>query len=158
MDQETDNVYFQSGNNDTGDRLLSLLRWFRKCILRDRELQDHLIHNPTTGKTLILQLYHVVLSYNKAGLLQNTEGRGISSYELVNEVNVICLVLFAAVQRILKQNTERPTSSQPAIFQLVSQEPYSNIISEGLEKVILPLLPNPCGEMEQDSCLTKQGG
>ena len=158
VNQVTDHVYFQSGNNDTGDHLLSLLRWFRKCILRDRELQDHLIHNPTTGKTLILQLYHVVLSHNKAGLLQNTEGRRISSYELINEVNVICLVLFAAVQRILKQNTGIPTSSQPAIFQLVSQERYSNIISEGLEKVILPLLPDPRGEMEQGSCLPKQGG
>ena len=157
MDQETDNAHFHSGNNDTGDRLLSLLRWFRKCILRDRELQDDLIHNPTTGKILILQLNQVVLSHNNAGLLQNTEGRGISSYELVNEVNVICLVLFTAVQRILKQNRERPTSSQPAIFQLVSQEPYSNIVSEGLEKVILPLLPNPCGGMEQGSCLTEQG-
>ena len=158
MDQETDNVYFQSGNNDTGDRLLSLLLWFRKCILRDREFQDHLIHNPTTGKTLILQLYHVVLSHNKAGLLQNTEGRGISSYELVNEVNLVCLVLFTAVKRLLKQNTKRPTSLQPAIFQLVSQEPYSSIISEGLEKVILPLLPDPRGEMEQASCLPVQGG
>ncbi|KAM7446686.1 nucleolar pre-ribosomal-associated protein 1 [Porites harrisoni] len=156
INQETDNVYFQSDNNDTEHHLLSLLRWFRKCVLRDRELQDHLIHNPTTGKTLILQLYHVVLSHNKADLLQNTEGRRISSYELINEVNVICLVLFAAVQRILKQNRERPTSSQPAIFQLVSQEPYSNIISEGLEKVILPLLPDPRGEMEQGSCLPKQ--
>ena len=158
IDQETENVCFQSDNNDTEHRLLSLLRWFRKCILRDRELQDNLTHNPTTGKTLILQLYLVVLSHNKAGLLQNTEGRRISSYELINEVNVICLVLFAAVQRILKQNTERPTSSQPAIFQLVSQEPYSNIISEGLEKVILPLLPDPRGEMEQGSCLPEQGG
>ena len=158
VNQVTDHVYFQSGNNDTGDHLLSLLRWFRKCILRHGDFQDHLIHNPTTGKTLILQLYHVVLSHNKGDLLQNTEGRGISSYELVNEVNVICLVLFAAVQRILKQNRERPTSSQPAIFQLVSQEPYSNIISEGLEKVILPLLPDPRGEMEQGSCLPKQGG
>ena len=111
VDQVTGYVYFQSGNNDTGDRLLSLLRWFRKCILRDRELQDNLIHNDTTGKTLILRLYHVVLSHKKAGLLQNTEGRRISSYELVNEVNVICLVLFTAVQRILKQNRERPTSS-----------------------------------------------
>ena len=158
VNQVTDHVYFQSGNNDTGDHLLSLLRWFRKCILRDRELQNHLIHNPTTGKTLILQLYHVVLTHNKGDLLQNTEGRGISSYELINEVNVICLILFAAVQRILKQNRERPTSSQPAIFQLVSQEPYSKIISEGLEKVILPLLPDPRGEMEQGSCLPKQGG
>ena len=158
VNQVTDHVYFQNCNNDTGDRLLSLLRWFRKCILRDRELQDDLIHNPTTGKTLILQLYHVVLSHNKAGLLQNAEGRGISSYELVNEVNVICFVLFTAVQRILKQNRERPTSSQPAIFQLVSQEPYSNIISEGLEKVILPLLPDPRGEMEQGSVLPEQGG
>lgn len=158
IDQETNNVCFQSGNNDTEHRLLSLLRWFRKCVLRDRELQDHLIHNPTTGKTLILQLYHVVLSHNKAGLLQNAEGRRIFSYELINEVNVICLVLFAAVQRILKQKTERLTSSQPAIFQLVSQEPYSNIINEGLEKVILRLLPDPRGEMEQGSCLPKQGG
>lgn len=158
IDQETDNVCFQSGNNDTEHRLLSLLRWFRKCVLRDRELQDHLIHNLTTGKTLILQLYHVVLSHNKVGLLQNAEGRRIFSYELINEVNVICLVLFAAVQRILKQKTERPTSSQPAIFQLVSQEPYSNIISEGLEKVILRLLPDPRGEMEQGNCLPEQGG
>ena len=63
---------------------------------------------------------------------------------------MICLVLFAAVQRI-KQESDNLTSPQPVTCQLISQEPYVKIITEGLEKVILPLFPDPYRDLEEES-------
>ena len=59
---------------------------------------------------------------------------------------MICLVLLAAVQRVKLQSKEE-SSPQPTVFQLISKEPYNNIIKE-LKEVIFPLFPDPCSDLE----------
>lgn len=127
----------------------SLLRWFKKCLVEDLTLQDLLVTEKSEVK-LVLQLFRVVpLSNTKSsvqiGDLRRDDPKS-SLLTLMEELNIICLVLLAAVQRVKLQGKEE-SSPQPTVFQLVFKEPYNNIIKE-LKEVIFPLLPDPCSDLE----------
>ena len=142
--------------------LLSLLRWFRKCLVKDRALQDHLVtESPASELKLLLQLYQVSLRSNMATdshSLQHIElkTRVHKNYRLaiIRELNMMCLVLVAAAQRVKRQGDEEGSLQETAPC-LISQKPYVEVISKGLETVILPLLPNPSTDMEEESCQGK---
>lgn len=123
----------------------SLLRWFIKCLVKDLALQDLLVTEKSEVK-LILQLFKVVPESSvQIGDLRGDVLKG-SRLTVMKELNVICLVLLAAVQRVNLQGKEE-SSPQPAVFQLVSKEPYNKIIAKGLECVVFPLLPDPCCDL-----------
>ena len=133
--------------------LLSLLRWFRKCLVRNRTLQNHLVtESPTVEIKVILQIYQAGLASAKTGLLEHWGHRGSQinvRFSVIRELNIICLILFAALQRS-KHGNGLPLP-QPAVCQLISQEPYAALITKGLQEVLLPLLPNPSSEFEDVS-------
>lgn len=127
----------------------SLLRWFKKCLVEDLTLQDLLVTEKSEVK-LILQLFRVVPPTNtkssvQIGDLRRNDPKS-SLLTVMKELNMICLVLLAAVQRVKLQGKEE-SSPQPTVFQLVSKEPYNNII-KGLKEVIFPLLADPCSNLE----------
>ena len=135
----------------------SLLRWFRKCLVKDRALQDLLVtENPASEVKLLLQLYQLGPPKNTIGLVRDGDlCRDVQkSFRLtvIREVNMICLVLLAAVQRAKREGNFKEGVLQPAVYQLISTEPYVEIITKGLEVVIFPLLPDPCRDLEESSC------
>ena len=140
----------QSNEIQTPVPLLSLLRWFRKCLVRNRTLQDRLVtESPAQEIKAILRLYQFGLSRARTALLKHREDRGSQMkfrFAVLRELNMICLVLFAAVRRIQQETLSSP---QTGVFQLISQEPYADCITNGLEKVILPLLSDPSRNLEE---------
>ena len=140
--------------------LLAFLRWFRRCLVEDRALQDRLLTESSSLEVkLLLQLYQFSMSNKATGSLQHTEDdKRIAncSFAVTRELNMICLVLLAAAQRV-KREGDTKGSLQPAVCQLVFQEPYVDVITKGLEEVVLPLLPDPCRDFKEESCLQDQG-
>lgn len=140
--------------------LLALLRWFKKCLVKDRALQDHLVtESPASEVKRLLQLYHFSLSNKATGSQQHTaHDKRVenSRFAVTRELNIICLVLLAAAQRV-KREGEGKGSLQPAVCWLISKEPYVEVIAKGLEKVIFPLLPDPCSDLKEESCYQDQG-
>lgn len=150
-DYKIGNSCLLSDESQTPVRQLSLLRWFRKCLVRDRTLQDRIVReSPASEVKVVLQLYQAGLLSDRTDLLERGGSQKNPRFAVVTELNMICLVLFAAVQRI-KRESDRQTSSPLVVCQLVSQEPYAKFISEGLEKVILPLLPDPASDVDEKS-------
>ena len=145
------NYCLQSSESRTPVSLLSLLRWFRKCLVRNRALQDRLVTgSPAIVVKAILRLYQFGLSSARTAL-KHREDRGSRMkfrFAVIRELNMICLVLFAAVRRI-QQGSDSITSPQTGVFQLISQEPYADYITNGVEKVILPLLSDPSRNLEE---------
>lgn len=141
-------------------RLLAFLRWFRKCLVEDRALQDRLVTESSSFEVnLLLQLHQLSLSNKATGLSQHSEyDKCIAncSFVVTRELNMICLVLLAAAQRVNREDDTKG-SLQPAVCQLIFQEPYVDVITKGLEKVVLPLLPDPCRDFKEESCLQDQG-
>lgn len=146
------NYRLQSNEIQTPVPLLSLLRWFRKCLVRNRALQDRLvIESPALEIKAILRLYQFGLSSARTTLLNHREDGGSRiklRFAVIRELNMICLVLFVAVRRI-QQESDTLSSPQTGVFQLISQEPYAVCITNGLEKVILPLLSDPSRNLEE---------
>ena len=146
------NYRLQSTESQTPVPLLSLLRWFRKCLVRNRALQDRLVtESPALEIKAILRLYQVGLSSERTALLKHSEDRGFRTkfcFAVIRELNMICLVLFAAVRRI-QQESDRLSSHRTGVFQLISQEPYADCITNGLEKGILPMFSDPSKDLEE---------
>ena len=141
------------GEGQTPICLISLLRWFRKCLVKDRALQDLLVtENPVSEVKLLVQLYRLCPPRNTIGLVRDGDlCRDVQkSFRLtvMREVNMICLGLLAAVQRAKREGNFKGVL-QPAVYQLISTEPYVEIITKGLEAVVLPLLPDPCRDLEE---------
>ncbi|XP_068755165.1 nucleolar pre-ribosomal-associated protein 1-like isoform X2 [Montipora capricornis] len=143
----------RSSNHEgrTPVHLLSLLRWFRNCLVRSRTLQVRLASdNSARDLKVMLQLYQTGLSGGK------TSSRHVgvrasqinSSLAATREINMICLVLLAAVQRLKRLNDAR----ESVVCQLISREPYAECITRGLEKVVFPLLPDPRNDFKEESC------
>ena len=156
-----------SGESQTSVCLLALLRWVRKCLVKDRALQKRLVtESPASEVKLLLRLYQISPSNEASGSLQHSgHGKRVetSCFAVLRELNIICLVLLAAAQRVLREGDDNG-SLQPAVCQLISKEPYVEVITIGLEKVILPLLPDPCRDVKEsyqeqgkyNLCLEKQ--
>ena len=142
----------QSNEIQTSVPFLSILRWFRKCLVRNCALQDRLVTESSALEIkVILRLYQFGLSSERTALLKHKEDRGSRMkfrFAVLRELNMICLVLFAAVRRIQRES-DTLTSPQTGVFQLISQEPYADCITNGLEKVILPLLSDPSRNLEE---------
>lgn len=153
MDDTLGNCCLRGDESQIPIPLLSLLRWFRKCLVRNRSLQNRLVtESPTVEIKVILQIYQTGLASGKTGLLEHWGHRASQinvRFSVIRELNMICLILFAAVQRTKHDN--RLALPQPAICQLMSQEPYAALITKGLQDVLLPLLPNPSSEFEGGS-------
>ena len=147
-----------SGRNQTPVSLVTLLSWFRKCLVQDRTLQDRLVtENPTSEVKLLVQLYQTGPSNNATAVLHEEHFKRVknSHCAVTKELNMICLVLLAAVQRGKRKGIEE--GLQPAVCRLISQEPYGDVITKGLEAVILPLLPNPCKDLEEENYRKDEG-
>lgn len=153
MDDTLGNCCLRGDEGQIPIPFLSLLRWFRKCLVRNRSLQNRLVtESPTVEIKVILQIYQTGLASGKTGLLEHWGHRASQinvRFSVIRELNMICLILFAAVQRT--KHDHRLALSQPAICQLMSQEPYAALITKGLQDVLLPLLPNPSSECEGGS-------
>ena len=148
-----------SSGNQTPVCLFTLLSWFRKCLVQDRGLQDRLVtENPTSEIKLLVQLYQTGPSNSATAALHVEHFKRVENSRLAiaRELNVICLVLLAAVQRD-KRKGIKEVSLQPAVYNLISREPYGDIITKGLETVILPVLPDPCRDLEKKSCHQDEG-
>ncbi len=149
-----------SSESQTPVCLLALLRWFKKCLVKDLALQDQLVTESSSSEVkLLLQLHQVGPSNMATGSLQHTEhDKRVENcyFAITRELNIICLVLLAAAQRVKREGDEKG-SLQPAVCQLISKEPYVEVITKGLEKVILPLLPDPCRHLKEESCYQDQG-
>ena len=143
-----------SSRNQTPVRLIALLTWFRVCLVQDRALQDRLVTgNHASEVKRLVQLYQTGPSNNATAILQHVEYyKRVENSRLAvtRELNMICLVLLAAAQRFKRKSIEEGLL-QPAVYQLISQEPYGDVITKGLETVILPLLPDPCKDLEEES-------
>ena len=151
-DRKFGNFCILNNESQTPVRLLSLVRWFRKCLVWNRPLQDRLVTaSPASEVRLILQLYQASSSSDNVGL---REHKGLiyrnARFAVLKELNMICLVLFAAVQRF-KQESDKLTSRHTVVCHLILQQPYAEFISDGLQKVILPLLPDPGRDLEESS-------
>ena len=148
-----------SRGNQTPVCLFTLLSWFRKCLVQDRGLQDRLVtENPTSEIKLLVQLYQTGPSNSATAVLhvEHFKRAENSRLAIAMELNVICLVLLAAVQRD-KRKGIKEVSLQPAVYNLISREPYGDIITKGLETVILPVLPDPCKDLEEKGCHQDEG-
>jgi len=139
--------------------LVKLLCWFRKCLVQDRALQDRLVTENTASEIrLLVQLYQTDPSNNPTAVLHVEHFKGVenSRCAVTRELNMICLVLLAAAQRG-KRNGIEEGLLLPAVCYLISQEPYSDVITKGLEAVILPLLPDPCKDSQEESYRKNEG-
>ena len=148
-----------SSANQTPVCLVTLLSWFRKCLVQDRTLQDRLLTgNPTSEIKLLVQLYQTGPSNNATAVLHAEHFKSVESSRLAvaRELNLICLVLLAAVQRD-KRTGIRECLLQPAVCYLSSQGPYDDIITKALETVILPVLPDPCKDLEEETYHQEEG-
>ena len=148
-----------SSGNQTPVCLLTLLRFFRKCLVQDRELQDRLVtENPTSEIKLLVQHYQTGPSNSATAVLQMEHFKHIENSHLAvaRELNMICLVLLAAVQRDKRKGIKKGLL-QPAVCFLISQQPYGDIITKGLETVILPVLRDPCKDLEEESYHQDEG-
>ena len=139
--------------NQTPVCLLAILSWFRKCLVQDHVLQDRLVtENPTSEIKLLVQLYQTGPSDNLTAVLHHVEHyKRVENSRLAvtRELNMVCLVLLAAAQRSKRKGIEEGFH-RPAVCQLICQEPYGDVLTKGLETVILPLLPNPCTEIKEE--------
>lgn len=146
--------------NQTPVCLFAILSWFRKCLVQDHVFQDRLVtENPTSEIKLLVQLYQTGPSDNLSSILQHVEHykrRENSRFAVTRELNTICLVLLAAAQRSKRKGIDEGVH-QPAVRQLISQEPYGDVVTKGLETVILPLLPSPCRDVEEESYHQDEG-
>ena len=149
-----------NSGNQTPVCLLALLRWFRKCLVQDRALQDCLVTESHASEVKrLLQLYQTGPSNKANATLQHMEHyKRVENSRLAvtRELNMICLVLFAAAQHGKRKGIEEGLL-QSAVYQLISQKPYGDIITKGLETVILPLLPDPCRDLEEESYHRDEG-
>ena len=146
-----------SSANQTPVCLLTLLSWFRKCLVQDRALQDRLVtENPTSELKLLVQLYRTGPSNNATAVLHVEHFKRVENSRLAvaRELNLICLVLLVAVQRDKRKGIKEGLL-QPAV--LISQGPYDDIITKALETVILPVLPDPGKDLEQESYHQDEG-
>ena len=149
-----------SSTNQTPICLFALLSWYRKCLVQDCALQDRLVtENPASEVNLLVQLYQIVPSSNETAALQHVEHykrAENSRLAVTRELNMICLVLLAAAQRFKRKGFEEGLL-QPAVCQIICQEPYGDVITKGLETAILPLLPNPCRDLGVESYHQDEG-
>ena len=148
-----------SSSNQTPVCLISLLSWFRICLVQDRALQDRLVTGKRASEVKrLVQLYQSRAalpgpSNNATAILQHAEYyKRVENSRLAvtRELNMICLVLLVAAQRSRRKDIEEGLL-QPAVYQLISQEPYNDVISKGLETVIFPLLRDPSQDLEEES-------
>lgn len=149
-----------NSGNQTPVCVLALLRWFRKCLVQDRALQDRLVTEGHASEVkLLMQLYQAGPSNKATTTLQHVEHyKRVENSRLAvtRELSMICLVLLAAAQRGKRKDIEEGLL-QPAVCQLISQEAYGEVITKGLETVILPLLPDPCRDWEEESYRQDEG-
>ena len=148
-----------SSRNQTPLCLVTVLSWFRKCLLHDRELQDRLVtENPTSELKLLVQLYRTGPSNNATAVLHVEHFKRVENSRLAvaRELNLICLVLLVAVQRDKRKGIKEGLL-QPAVCHLISQGPYDDIITKALETAILPVLPDPCKNLEEKSYHQEEG-
>ena len=135
---------------------LLLLRWLRKCLVRDRALQTFLVTSDSVSDIRrFLELFRGYCT-DENNVLPEARGERINQAlsvtswsAVVLEVNVVCLVLLTAVKRVVQQESE---ANLPTMYRLISQEPYKKIIAEGLEKVVFPFYPHPGEEMTEMRC------
>ena len=135
--------------------LLSHLRWFRKYLVRSNTLQDQLVRESPAGEIkVLLRLYQTALCNGKTSSLEQNEVEPYqisSQFAVTREINIICLILFTAVQRLKMSD-----KGENAISKLVPMESPVELVGLGLEIVVFPILPDPRGDFGNKCC--RNGG
>ena len=131
--------------------VLSHLRWFRKYLVRSNTLQDQLVTESPAGEMkVLLQLYQTGLCNGKTSSMEHEKVQPYqinSQFAVTREINIICLILFIAVQRLKMSD-----KGESALTKLVPMESCVELVGLGLEKVVFPMLPDPRGDFGNECC------
>lgn len=134
--------------------VLSHLRWFRKYLVRSNTLQDQLVTESPAGEIkVLLQLYQTRLCNGKTSSTKHEKVQPYqfnSQFAVTREINIICLILFMAVQRFKMSDKGRS-----AVTKLAPMESCVELVGLGLEKVVFPMLPDPRGDFDNECCGNK---